>query len=401
MVMGIFLSLLLVGALWSIAGTGEAIILRERLQEGADAAALGAAEIDARAMNTIAVLNLVVTAIMSVRASILAMLIVGNVQPFAAYSPGAYTPAAQLYPTLGPIGTYAQTLYGKWDANISSALTGLNAAQYGVSSATPAVAAAGANDMALLYDPTVQASETVVAGTPATAGGTLPINPTVDTIYGLCTNAAQTADPSGGTNPPPPTMVNKLVAQSGFSPASDALAGILYTIGQYGVYGDSPLCEPTVSPNVGLVKFSNATVNGGADSQIFTSVGMKGTGASLATGVVQLAARGSVDMSTPDMTSAAFSQAEFFFDCPGSWDFCLDFSTTWFNWRPHFRLFSPASATSATLPATALLASERIAEAAFQAKLTAQTASGPQTGLADQLSSTDLPALAAVSMTLH
>jgi hypothetical protein len=57
MVMGIFLACLLVGLLYYLAGLGQAILFRERMQDAADSAALAGAVLAARGMNVIALLN--------------------------------------------------------------------------------------------------------------------------------------------------------------------------------------------------------------------------------------------------------------------------------------------------------------------------------------------------------
>ena len=57
MVLGIFMCTCLVGILWYLAGIGDAIIYRERMQEASDAVAFSAAVIHARGMNLIVLIN--------------------------------------------------------------------------------------------------------------------------------------------------------------------------------------------------------------------------------------------------------------------------------------------------------------------------------------------------------
>jgi hypothetical protein len=73
MVIGIFLAMLVVGMLYFVWGIGEAIIYRQMMQDAADSAAFGGAVIDARGMNLIALLNVVMAAAASVETIINAM----------------------------------------------------------------------------------------------------------------------------------------------------------------------------------------------------------------------------------------------------------------------------------------------------------------------------------------
>ena len=66
MVVGVFMAAFLVGSLWYIIGIGDAVIYRERMQDGADAAAYAAAVYHARGMNMIAMLNIIMAAILAI-----------------------------------------------------------------------------------------------------------------------------------------------------------------------------------------------------------------------------------------------------------------------------------------------------------------------------------------------
>ena len=70
MVMGIFMCACLVGILWYLAGIGDAIVFRERLQEGADATAFTAAVLHARGMNLLVMINLIMACILAVRVAL-------------------------------------------------------------------------------------------------------------------------------------------------------------------------------------------------------------------------------------------------------------------------------------------------------------------------------------------
>lgn len=66
MVIGVFMAAFLVGSLWFIIGFGDAMLYRERMQDGADAVAFAAAVYHARGMNIIAMINLIMAAILAV-----------------------------------------------------------------------------------------------------------------------------------------------------------------------------------------------------------------------------------------------------------------------------------------------------------------------------------------------
>lgn len=63
MVMGIFMAAMLVGMIYYVWGIGGTVIHRERLQDAADTAAFGAAVVEARGMNLIALLNVIMLAL--------------------------------------------------------------------------------------------------------------------------------------------------------------------------------------------------------------------------------------------------------------------------------------------------------------------------------------------------
>ena len=70
MVMGIFMAMLLVGALYYVWGIGGAILFREKMQDAADTAAFGAAVIHARGMNIVVILNVIMCALAAIEAGL-------------------------------------------------------------------------------------------------------------------------------------------------------------------------------------------------------------------------------------------------------------------------------------------------------------------------------------------
>jgi Flp pilus assembly protein TadG len=66
MVVAVFLAAMLVAGLWYLVGIGNAALFRERVQDGADAAAFAGAVYHARGMNLIAMINLIMAAVLAI-----------------------------------------------------------------------------------------------------------------------------------------------------------------------------------------------------------------------------------------------------------------------------------------------------------------------------------------------
>lgn len=145
MVLGIFMCSCLVGALWYLAGIGEAIIYRERLQEAADAVAFSDAALHARGMNLIVLINLIMACILGVRVALRVAQIVLGVAAAVFVGLGIFCPPflALVEPCVAGIEEI-QTAIGELDPSISEALTGLSKAQVVVKEATTRVAVGAA-----------------------------------------------------------------------------------------------------------------------------------------------------------------------------------------------------------------------------------------------------------------
>lgn len=66
LIIGIVMGTLLVGGLWHIASIGDAILFREHMQDAADSAAFESAVWNARGMNLLAMINILMSAVMAV-----------------------------------------------------------------------------------------------------------------------------------------------------------------------------------------------------------------------------------------------------------------------------------------------------------------------------------------------
>jgi hypothetical protein len=66
MVFGIFFAVFFIAAVWSLWGTIETVLYRQRVQDAADAAAFSAAVVNARGMNLIALINMTMAAVLAI-----------------------------------------------------------------------------------------------------------------------------------------------------------------------------------------------------------------------------------------------------------------------------------------------------------------------------------------------
>lgn len=141
MVMGIFMCSCLVAALWYLAGIGDAIIYRERMQEAADAIAFSDAALHARGMNLLVLLNLVMAVILSIRVVLRVGKLVLAVAAAVFAGLGFVNPA--LWAAAPPTASTAVILDNVDNASkgaIDGALAALVGAQEAIARGTPALA---------------------------------------------------------------------------------------------------------------------------------------------------------------------------------------------------------------------------------------------------------------------
>jgi hypothetical protein len=166
MVMGIFMCSCLVAALWYLAGIGDAILYRERMQEAADAVAFSDAALHARGMNLVVLINLVMAVVLSVRVAIRVAKLVMTVAAAIFAAAGFLVPA--LWAAVPPT-TEAAVVLDDVDTSIKepmdATLRGLNSAQDGIITATPPLAdLAATQSVASKYEVVDQAT-TIAPGT--------------------------------------------------------------------------------------------------------------------------------------------------------------------------------------------------------------------------------------------
>lgn len=177
MVVGIFMCATVVGAMWYVAGIGDTLVFRERIQEAADAGAFSGAALHARGMNLIVLLNLVMACILGIRVALkavqLTLVILGAI--FAAL--GFFFPALEALagPCLSAAGEM-QSLISELKNPIDQALKALSKAEIGIARVVPAAACVGGKFVIDRYGPPITTSfvgisvDTVEKGLPLQEG---------------------------------------------------------------------------------------------------------------------------------------------------------------------------------------------------------------------------------------
>ncbi len=164
-IMGIPMAMLMIGLLYFVVGLGEQIVLRERMQDAADAAALSAAIMHARGMNMIALINQVMAAIVALlvmvrlfQALMIAVAAIGAALAF--WTAGA---SLAVVPPATSAATQAQNAFEQLRTVTTPILRGLHVFELGLKYGMPLAAEARVVDtVASHYSP------------PATVGFAIP-----------------------------------------------------------------------------------------------------------------------------------------------------------------------------------------------------------------------------------
>jgi hypothetical protein len=153
---------LLVGALWYVASVGDAIVFRERMQDAADATAFEDAVWQARGMNAIAMLNIVMAAVLAVLVALRVVELLCaayiTVTLLVCFIPGldvACPPLADFLPTVRSGLKKVLDLDNKIAPKIMDAIFALNQAEEVVAAAAPVLATleSSLNNMAFYGSP--------------------------------------------------------------------------------------------------------------------------------------------------------------------------------------------------------------------------------------------------------
>jgi hypothetical protein len=171
MVLGVFMCACLTGMLWYLIGIGDAVLYRERLQEGADAVAFSAATLHARGMNLIVLINLLMACVLGIRVAMkaaqAAAVVVGGI---CVVIPGLEGIGAECFSVAGDL----QTAISDSRQAINDTLKGLSRAQVGIKMMVPGAALAGSAQVGAKYRPRVSeaaaANKNLIQGLPVEDG---------------------------------------------------------------------------------------------------------------------------------------------------------------------------------------------------------------------------------------
>jgi hypothetical protein len=138
MVMGVFIAIVLVGLLFYVAGVGNIVFRRERMQDAADAVALATAIGHARGMNLIVFINLVMAALVAILLALklIELLLTGLMLILAAIS-WLVPPAATAIPIVNVARTTVKNVHDAAREIIDNVLIGLNMAERAIAYVTP------------------------------------------------------------------------------------------------------------------------------------------------------------------------------------------------------------------------------------------------------------------------
>lgn len=225
LVLGVFMGACLVGMLWYLAGIGDAILQRQRLQEAADAAAFSSAVLHARGMNLLVLVNLIMACVLGVRVTLKAVQVaLGIAAIFCGIVPGL-----QPFVTVCTQGVVAmQNAINATRAPINQTLSALSKGQKAFATIVPAAAAAGAVQVGSRYRPLITGA---VASSPTGLKG-LPVEE--ESIDRLCSEAGQSV-----------VGLLSLAIPSGLrtGPARLALEKVEGVVGQVVATGGAFFCE--------------------------------------------------------------------------------------------------------------------------------------------------------------
>jgi len=139
MVMGVFMAIVLVGLLYYIAGIGQMVFRRERMQDAADAVALATAIGHARGMNLIAFINMVMAGLVAIvlALKIIELMLTGLALILVAIS-WLVPPAAAAVPIVNEVRSVVKEVHDAAREIVDNILIGLNMAERAIAMITPA-----------------------------------------------------------------------------------------------------------------------------------------------------------------------------------------------------------------------------------------------------------------------
>ncbi len=155
----------LIGAIWYLVGLGDAMVFHETMQDAADATSFAPSVMNARGMNVLALVNLVMAAILAilVAVKIVQLLLLAATVIACALPLNPYCPLLSSWQS--PYGTFVRIT----DRTVSTVNKGLYKAESALAKSIPVLGQAKAEAAARSYGPVVEGG--FVAGIPLVPGG--------------------------------------------------------------------------------------------------------------------------------------------------------------------------------------------------------------------------------------
>ncbi|MEI8255648.1 MAG: hypothetical protein WCJ30_08255 [Deltaproteobacteria bacterium] len=142
MVLGLFMALFLVGALYFLMGIGHTVMYRERMQDASDAAAFSAAVMDARGMNLIALINIIMACALAILVALRAvqLICVAGMALAAALAVPTWGASLAAIPPLAELESSVSELYNSLEPEIMEFLELGHTAEVVIKNGMPVVA---------------------------------------------------------------------------------------------------------------------------------------------------------------------------------------------------------------------------------------------------------------------
>jgi len=170
MLLGVFAAVFLCAVVFHIAGIGEAIAHRERMQDAADAAALASAVVHARGMNVLVLINLTMAALLATLVAVKLTETLAIIGIALATAIGWFVPpaAASIAP-LTEVMLSARKTYAQLEDPVHAGLRTLHTTARTISTAVPALSQARVLDVVQQFSPPAR------VGIAVPASWTLPV----------------------------------------------------------------------------------------------------------------------------------------------------------------------------------------------------------------------------------
>jgi hypothetical protein len=213
----VFMATFLVGCLWYVMGVGDAIIYREKMQDGADSVAYAAAVYHARGMNVIAMLNLIMAAVLAVLVwlklvQLLLWALIAILTGLCYFTGWACAGASLASQAERLVSNAIDTV----EPIVDKTLKALSKLQTWIAKSTPFIASGRSVIAAQHYKPTVEFGMSVSSSMVA-ANGTLGLPVEEDDFSNLCGKAGEIA-----------AMISPLGGVAAFGiPGTDLIAGMV------------------------------------------------------------------------------------------------------------------------------------------------------------------------------